>query len=304
MKNRFTVFVGALIVGILVVYMLCFQVRYDQAAVLTTFEKASAASIKTQPRLYFRLPWPIQSLYIYDTRLRVLEDNLEQFQTADGYSIIVRLYTAWRISDPLAFYSNPKTPEVAEDRLRPLVQDLRKVVSKYRFDQLVNTDPGKLAMEQIEGEMIATLQAQLDAQRYGVKAQHVGLRRIVLPEASTQQVFDRMKKTREALAANIEQDGKAEATRITSEAQSMRDRILTFADRRAKAIRTLGDEEAVKYYEAFKSDEQFAVFLQRIKALPEILKQNTTFVIDVNQLSEFNLFSGATAGERPAGGKP
>lgn len=295
MKNRFVLFIGVIVVGVLLAYMFCFQVWYNQTAVLTTFGKAEIKNVKTDPGLYFKMPYPIQSVVVYDKRLRVLEDNLEQFQTADGYSVIVRLYAAWKIKDPLAFYSNPKTTETAERRVKELMQDLRKVVSRYSFDQLVNTNPEQLKIDEIETQARDTLQAQLDDQKYGIAVEHVGIRRIVLPEAVTQQVFDRMKKTRERLAAKIEQDGKAEATRIVSEAESMKNRILTFAERRAQAIRTIGETEASGYYAAFKADEQLAVFLQRIAALKEVLKRNTTFIIDVNQLSEFNLFSAQPA---------
>ena len=89
--------------------MFMFQVGYDEVAVLTTFDRAEApqrsaegqivapGSLRTQPGLYFRLPWPIQKVYVYDKRLRLHESRLEQIQTEDNKSVVVSAYLAWRI---------------------------------------------------------------------------------------------------------------------------------------------------------------------------------------------------------------
>ena len=45
MKNSFVLLVGLAIVGVLLSHMFLYQVRYDQVAVRTTFDKADAASI-------------------------------------------------------------------------------------------------------------------------------------------------------------------------------------------------------------------------------------------------------------------
>ena len=60
MKNSFTILMGAVIAAALLSYMFLYQVRYDQVAVRTTFDKADdEGSVQTDPGLKFRLPWPI-----------------------------------------------------------------------------------------------------------------------------------------------------------------------------------------------------------------------------------------------------
>ncbi|MBI1336957.1 MAG: hypothetical protein GC164_08350 [Phycisphaera sp.] len=302
MKNAFVLFIAVVLVLVLGIYMFTYQVYFNQVAVRARFGKATPSSVILEPGLYFKWPWPIDRVEHYDTRLQVLEDNLEQFQTNDAYSVNMRLHMIWKVSDPLAFYSNARTVGAAEKRLKSLMQGLRMVVSKYRFDELVNTDENKLKIAAIEEDARKVIQDQIDQQRYGITIEHVGVRRFVLPESTTTEVFNRMKKDRETRAARIEQAGRSEATRITSEAESMKKRILTAANRRAKEIETQGDLEAAEYYRTFQDGEQFAVFIQRLNALKDILAKNTTFVIDVNQLSEFNLFVTAppagTAGNK------
>ena len=57
-----------------------------------------------------------------------------------------------------------------------------------------------------------------------------------------------------------------------------------FAERRAQAIRAEGDLEAERYFAQFKEDQDFAIFLRQMDALREMLKHNTTFVLDANKL--------------------
>ena len=108
MKHRFVIFIAAVLAVILIAYMFCFQVRYNEVAVRTTFGSATESSIITTSGLKMRWPWPVQRVQKYDTRLRILEDQLEQFQTADGYSVIVRMY-AGQIE---AMYTEPAAPGI------------------------------------------------------------------------------------------------------------------------------------------------------------------------------------------------
>jgi regulator of protease activity HflC (stomatin/prohibitin superfamily) len=62
MKNSFTILMGTVIAAALLAYMFLYQVRYDQVAVRTTFDKADAGSVQKDPGLKFRLPWPINKV--------------------------------------------------------------------------------------------------------------------------------------------------------------------------------------------------------------------------------------------------
>jgi membrane protease subunit HflC len=158
------------------------------------------------------------------------------------------------------------------------------VISKYRLDELVNLDRDKIRLSAIEDEQRAELEQSLAEAGYGLKVESVGIYKIVLPEATTQKVFETMIKTRERLSENALQEGQAQASAIRSEAESARDRILAFADRRAQAIRSQGDREASVEYEGFARNEEFAIFLRRLEALEKMLKHNTTFVLSAEAL--------------------
>ena len=300
MRNRFTLLVGIIVAGILLAYMFAFQVRYDEVAVRTTFKEAGPDSKISEPGLYARWPWPFQQVYTYDRQIHVLEDELEQLQTADGHNVIVRTYTAWRIREPLSFFRSLKTVKVAERQLLPIIRDTREVISEYDFDELINTEASRMRLEKAEKQALTHLRRQLKGHDYGIEVVSHGIRRVLLPQDVTEKVFQQMRKTRERLAANTRASGEAEAARIRSEARSLRERIMAFAKRRAQAIRAQGDKEAAAHYDAFEKNQAFAIFLREIEALEKMLKHNTTFVLDADELSPLELLEGMPDVSMPA----
>jgi membrane protease subunit HflC len=298
MKNSFTMLVAAVLVTALLSYMFLYQVRYDQVAVRTTFDRAEEGSVQSTPGLKWRLPWPINKVTHYSKRLQLLEDTIEELQTADGKSVIVKTYLTWRIVDPLQFYVTLKDPAEAQRQLSSRLRSIRSVISGYRLDELVNLDREKVKLAEIEDKQKAELESSLAQSGYGLKVETVGIYKIVLPEATTEKVFETMIKTRERLSENALQEGQAQASAIRSEAQSARDRILAFAERRAQTIRSQGDREASKEYQSFAADEDFAIFLRKVEALKKMLDHNTTFVLSADSLGIlewFNRDPGQTA---------
>jgi membrane protease subunit HflC len=304
MKNSFTMLVGGAIFLALLAYTFLYQVRYDQVAVRTTFDKAEAASVQSTPGLKWRLPWPIHKVTHYSKRLQLLEDKLEELQTADGKSVIVRTYLTWRIENPYKFYVTLKDPADAERQLSSQLREIRGIISRYRLDELVNIDPARLKLTTIEDEAKAALETSLAASGYGLKVESVGIYKIVLPEATTEKIFETMIKTRERLAENALQEGQAQASAIRSEATSARDRILAFAERRAQTIRSQGDREAAKEYESFAKNEDFAIFLRKVEALKKMLDHNTTFVLSADSLGILDWFNRAPGQDGPPVARP
>ncbi|MCC7147389.1 MAG: protease modulator HflC [Phycisphaeraceae bacterium] len=315
MKNAFTVALGLLIALILLTYMFAFTVRYDQMAVLTTFSKATdpvvdlagqilePGSVKRDPGLYFRWPWPVQQVQTYPTRMQILEDQLEELQTADAFSLIVRTFVVWRIDDPLAFFRRLKTIDEAEKQLHSLLRNTKGVISKYRFEQLVNTDASAIQLRPIEQQMLEQLRQRLAEAGYGISVQHVGIRRMMLPEDVTEGVFERMKSTRQRMAQKARTEGEAQAAAIRSEANSASKRILAFAEERALKLRADGDSLAAQYYDVFGKDQDLASFLRRIQTLKAALP-GATLIVPADQIAPDGLISPAPGSVAPGSSAP
>jgi modulator of FtsH protease HflC len=283
MVKRFSILVAVLVGAFLLAYMFLFQVRYDEAAVVTTFNRPT--SIKKDAGAYPCWPWPIQRVKTYSTLLQVLESETEQINTGDHSSIVVRYYVAWRIDEPLLFYNSMRDVDRAQEFLRgPLKEEFIGQLGRYRFDQLVNVDAAQGKLKDIEDAVLANLQARLADLKYGIRVEQVGIRRLLLPEANTQEVFEAMRKTRERMAAEIKASGEAQARAIEANADAARQRILAFADGRRQAIIAQGLTEAAKYYEKFRADETLAIALKRIETLKKIMAHNATIVVESRQL--------------------
>ena len=291
MKNSFVLLFGLVIGAVLLSHMFFYQVRYDQVAVRTTFDKADEASVQETPGLKWRWPWPINKVTLYPKRLQLLEDKIEELQTADGKSVIVRTYLTWRITDPLRFYITLKDQAEATRQLSSRLREVRGLISGYRFDELVNLDPSKLKLAAIEEQAADSLGAALDQTGYGIAVESFGIHKIILPESTTEKVFETMIASRQRLAENALQEGQAQASAIRSEATSARDRILAFAERRAQAIRAEGDREASTQYQTFARNEEFAIFLRKVEALKKMLDHNTTFVLSADSLGILDWFN-------------
>jgi len=301
--NRLTTLIIALIVvAILGFYMVSFQVRYDEVAVLTTFEKAvepgidpqtgqaTDGSLYREPGLYFKAPWPFQKVTRYSKRLHVLEDQLQEQQTDDDRSVIVKTFVTWRIDDPYAFFKSLKTIERAEQMLLGQLASVNGVIGEYEFDQLVNADPQAIRLDEIEDKAAQRIRTQIAPAGYGIEIESVGIRRLLLPEKVTEKVFERMKSDRNRRAADLLAQGEAEAGRIRKDAESKRERIMAFAEGRAQTIEALGAKEAAESYEQFAADEEFAIFLRQMQALEKMLAFNSTFVFQADELDLIRMF--------------
>lgn len=292
MKNKTSFLFAVAILLVLLAYSAVYQVRFTQTAVVTTFGKAdeqtatrNASADADDSGLYFKWPWPIQEVRLFDKRTQMLEDRLEEQQTRDQKLVVVNAYLAWRITEPLNFFRSLQDVEKAESHLGARLRDCRSVIGDYTLDDLTNTDPAKLKIAEVEQAILKKLTDDLKPQGrstlpLGLMIQSVGIKRIILPAPVTERVFEHMKATRQRLAQNARSEGEAKAADITARANSSREMILAFAERQAQVIRSRGDQAASEYYPVFKQDETLAIFLREMDTARAILPHNSTFFID------------------------
>ncbi len=295
MKRPLTLLIALVLLLALGAWMTMFQVRYDENAVLATFEAASQENLIEEPGLYWKAPWPIQRVYKQPTTLQIFEDQLQELQTADKYAVVVKLMVTWRIEDPYAFYKAVNSSVArAEDQLKPLLRDLTAIPSEYRFDQLVNADASKVALPEIERRLTEAMRDRVATLRPspGIAIEQVGIVRTLLPEATTQKVGERMIAVQEAAAQRVRSEGESAAASIRSTADSVRQRVLAFAERRAQAIRAEGDREAAEVLPVFNQAPDLAIFLRQLAANRKIWSgRDSTFVFDAKTIAPINVLN-------------
>lgn len=297
-KARLSLVFGALLIALFLALLFAFQVRNTEVAVVTTFGKYSSS--KTEPGLYFRLPWPIQNVYKFDNRLQNFERKFEQTPTRDAKNILITVFVGWRISDPKVFLERFNGDAVkAEQALEGLVRNSKNaVIGSYNFSELISPDPAQVKFEQFEADVLKQIQSAAQA-TYGLNVELVGIKQLGLPESITGKVFERMKAERERLVKQFNGEGEAKSLEIRSEANRKRDEVLSKAE--ADALRIIGGAEAQvsKELAVMEQDPELAKFLYSIEALKRSLKDRTTVILD-QRTPPFNLLtpdkaaSGAT----------
>ena len=254
MQKILRIVIAVLIVLGILAFMTTYTVRFTETAVVTTFGKADANDVKQAPGLYFKWPYPVQSVTTYDNRLRYAEFRAETWSTKDDRQIVVTPYVTWKIEDPLNFfrkYSNSTSSASdhyaqAQDALSRATRSIMAgVVAQYRLGEILSADAAGSRLAELEGKVLEGLKAQIGND--AIVPVSVGIRAIGFPEGTTQAIFDRMKATRAFLASDAANKGAAEAQTIRTNAENDAQKILAFAKRRASVIRSQGDSEAAQY---------------------------------------------------------
>src|SRR5581483_5712717 len=139
----------------------------------------------------------------------------------------------------------------------------------------------------------SVVQAQVQANNYGLKIDFLGLKRLGLPENVTASVFERMQAERKRLADKSQFEGEAEAQTIRAEAERKAAVVLADAGAQATAIRGKGEAEAAKSLSEFQKNPQLANFIFGLNALEDSLKDKSTLIFD-QHTPPFNLFNGVS----------
>ncbi|HVU64402.1 MAG TPA: SPFH domain-containing protein [Phycisphaerales bacterium] len=307
-----------LVLAVVLGFMVTYVVRFNEAAVLTTFGRADESSVlygEKDAGAHFKLPYPFQKVTTYDTRLRFIESDKETQATAGSGQVLLTSFLTWRVKDPLKFYkafggsgdtSAADHYAKAERILKAKLRTAGAKVSQYRLDELLTSDPKASKLDALESQMLASLQASGEGDSslsaYGIEAQRVGVSGLDLPPATTTQVFNAMKAARDKIANSTRVKGTSEASRIRSEAETDAKKIQAFADQLAANIRSEGDKEAVQFLSQMKQDPQLAVFIQNMDFMRSLSTTRTTLVLPT-RFPGFEMFQ-PDASKKFGGGRP
>ena len=163
------------------------------------------------------------------------------------------------------------------------------VIGQFRFDQMINTDPGKMKLAQIEKAMFDQIAPDVMA-RYGLAVTKVGIGKIGVPAKISAAITERMKKERETAASIDKQKGKVEAERIKTNANEKKRELITKAEAQAKKLMAEGDAEAAKHLSVFNQNPGLAAFLRKLESLKRIVRTKTTLVLGTDS-APFDLFN-------------
>ena len=291
-RNLLTLIVGAILIAIFALWLLMFQVRQSEAAVVTTF--GSPTRPLTNAGAYFKWPPPIQKVYKLDQRIQNFEDKFTEDLTADGETLNTMVYVGWRITDPQVFFRKFAGGSIvkAEGTLENIVRSAKSgAVGKHPLSDFVNANEKELKFDDIEAEIEKGVRSQLAANNYGMQIEFLGIKKIGLPDGVTQKVFDQMTAERQVLVTRSESEGEGEAQKIRSTANRKAAELLSNAESEATRIRGAGEAAAAEYLPVFEKNPALANFDLRLKSLEQSLKERSTLIFD-QRTPPFDLFQG------------
>jgi membrane protease subunit HflC len=282
-RSPLTIVVALLLIAIFGLMLFVFQVRKSEVAVVTLFDKMEPGGVQTNPGPHLQWPWPIERVYKLDQRVHSLEDKLEPITLPDQNFIMLLTYAGWRISDPAQFFPKFENGSIpaAESQLESIVRTAKsEVAGRHNFSDFLSADPGQIKFTQIENEILEKARQKVADGKLGIEIKFVQIKSIELPSSVSQNVFDRMKKERDKLAAAIRADAQYRSTQITTEADNEASLLLSQAAARSKEIRGEGQYAMVQSLQIMNQKPDFAKFLMNLDLLEELSKDKTTWILD------------------------
>lgn len=292
-----------------VAYAITFRVRFSEVAVRVRLGKADESSVIKDPGIYLFTPL-IETVKVYDRRVRVLEAPEVEMKTRDGKNLIVGMYALWDIEDPLQYYIRSAEDEKAKAQLRDRLNETRAtVIGRHDLSELFSLDPEQVAAnhEKLESEILEAAAPGI-LRDYGIKLVGVGIPRFSFPETVNTKVTETMVQEREAIAAAFRKEGEAKAEAIKARANAAKATILEFAKNKAKQIENEGVEASQRIIAQIKpADREFFIWLRWMDALKSSLREKSTifFENDSELIKRFmtpNPDGVAQTGSVPTGG--
>lgn len=288
--NRVVTFLGVVVIALAVVgFSSIFIVHQTEQALVLQFGEPKR--VVTEPGLKFKLPF-MQNVVFYDRRVLDLDPAAEEMIAADKRRIVADSYARYRITDPLKFYQAVGTEQGLVQRLgRVINASMRSVIGNYTLAALLTEQRAR-----IMGEI--QTRVNNEATQFGINVIDVRIRRVDLPQANSEAIFNRMKAERERDAKEARAEGAEIGQRIRSEADRDRTVLLAEAQKRAEELRGEGDGEAQAVYNAAYGGEatEFYEFYRRMQAFRETFASGDSSLVlspDSEFFRYFNELPGA-----------
>ncbi|MBR4767447.1 MAG: protease modulator HflC, partial [Lachnospiraceae bacterium] len=264
-------------------------VREGTSAVILRFG-APRAEI-TVAGLYFKLPWPFETVTTYDSRLQYLESSDLETTTKDNRNVILKSYALWSVSDPLKFHNSVGSKSIVENYIRDQIfSATNSVLGAYRLTELVSLEKEEIKTEEIQDKIFTAVRTTCE-ESYGVKVSDVSILRISLPDTNLVSVFEQMKADRQKEIDAILAEARKNADKITTDADTEYSRIVADAEIEAANINAETEKQVAEIYaEAQAANLELYKFLRELDTVVASVSSKTVMVVNADTYP-FNVLS-------------
>ena len=258
--------------GVFAAYNSAFTVNQTQQALVLQLGEPKRTI--QEPGLAFKLPF-IQDVTYYEKRvLSLIPQDAEEVILSDQKRLKVDAYARYQITDPLLFYQTVRNELGARGRLEAIIDSsVRRALGRETLASILTGQRNEITRS-IGDEVNQSVSS------LGIQIIDVRLRRADYPEATSQNIFNRMKSERTREAKEFRATGEEEAQKIRSAAEKIRTVIISEAQRTAQETRGAGDSEAIRIYaESFGQDSEFFAFYRSMEAYRKSFNEKDTSMV-------------------------
>ncbi len=274
----------------LIAFSMLFIVEQTQQGIVLQFGEPKRTL--REPGLNWKLPF-IQDVVFYENRvISTISSDSEEVILADQKRLEVDTYARYRIVDPLLFYQTVRNVRGADQRLDAMIDSsVRRVLGGTTLVDLLSSARSAIIRD-ISSEV------NRSAKSLGLEIVDVRIRRADYPDATSQNIFNRMKSEREREAKEFRATGEEEAQKIRADADKTVTVMLAEARRESEILRGQGDALSIKIYaDAFGQDEEFFAFYRSMQAYRKTFTDDGTSLV-ISPDSEFFRYFGYKSGEK------
>ena len=261
-----------LVAGIFAAFNSAFTVNQTQQALVLQLGEPKRTI--QEPGLAFKMPF-IQDVTYYEKRvLSLIPQDAQEVILSDQKRLMVDAYARYQISDPLLFYQTVRNELGARGRLEAIIDSsVRRALGNETLASILTGQRNDItrSIGDEVNESVSSL---------GIQIIDVRLRRADYPEATSQNIFNRMKSERTREAKEFRATGEEEAQKIRSAAEKIRTVIISEAQRTAQETRGSGDSEAIRIYaKSFGQDAEFFAFYRSMEAYRKSFNEKDTSMV-------------------------
>lgn len=278
MRNSVLIFVVAVVVGLLAASV--FTVQETERAIVLRFGAVTETDV--EPGLHFKLPIA-ETVKKFDARVLTLDSQSETYYTLEKKPLIVDSFVKWQVQDVERYYTATSGEELRAERLlqERVNEGLRNQISRRDMHEVISGS---------RDELMAELTENLDSvmrSNVGVRVVDVRVKRIDLPTAVSESVYDRMNSERKIEAEQYRAQGRELALGIKADADRQTVVISADAYNKSEQLRGDGDAKSAETYAAaFQKDPEFYEFYRSINAYTTVFdNKGDMMILDPN--SEF-----------------
>lgn len=277
---KYTVAVVLLVV--LVYFGFTTEVREGNCAVILRF--GAVREEITEAGLYFRLPWPFESVVTYDDRLQYLESDFLETTTKDKRNIILQSYVIWEVGDPVLYHNSVGSQGKADAYIKDQVfSATNSVLGAYDLTSLVSLEKETLRIGEIQEQIFGRLKENC-AKNYGIDVTDVSILRLSLPDTNLQAVFEQMKADRQKAIDTILANAGTQANKITTDAEIEAARIVADGQTAAAEIKAQTETEVARIYaEAQAANLELFRFLKNLDTTVASVGESTVLVVKADE---------------------